>query len=99
VLPDGIFFIPKIPTWVYFRGSWNVKCWSILSSFGVCYGNLVYFIAVWYIWWSFDIFFPDLVYLTKNNLAALVGSRAYTAKKKLKWRFLSKTKIAVFTKN
>jgi hypothetical protein len=32
-------FIPKIPVWVHFGGSWNRKCWYILSTFGIFYGH------------------------------------------------------------
>jgi hypothetical protein len=47
---------------VYFK-----TVWSILLSFEIFYGHLVYFMYVW----SFGIFFPDLVFGTKNNLATL----------------------------
>jgi hypothetical protein len=29
--------------------------------------------AIWYILWSFDIFFTVLVFCTKKNLATLMG--------------------------
>jgi hypothetical protein len=29
-LPDGLFFVPRIPIWVNFGGPWNGKCWYIL---------------------------------------------------------------------
>jgi hypothetical protein len=34
-------------------------------------GYLVFFLAIWYIQWSFGIVFPVLVYCTKKNLATL----------------------------
>jgi hypothetical protein len=36
------------------------------------YGHLVYFVANWYILWSFGILFPVLVCCEKNYLATLV---------------------------
>jgi hypothetical protein len=42
-------FIPKIPIWVFFGGPWTGKCCHILWPFGIFYGNLVHFMAVWYI--------------------------------------------------
>jgi hypothetical protein len=38
--------------------------WSILRSFAIFYGHLVYFVVIWYI-------FPHLVFCTKTNLATL----------------------------
>jgi hypothetical protein len=38
---------------------------------GIFYGNLVYFMAIWYILWSFGIFSPVLVCCTKEHLATL----------------------------
>jgi hypothetical protein len=29
-------------------------------------------VAIWYIWWQFGIFFPDLVCCAKKNLATLL---------------------------
>jgi hypothetical protein len=34
-------FMPKIPIWVYFGGSWNGKCWYILWQFGIFYDLLL----------------------------------------------------------
>jgi hypothetical protein len=42
--------------------------WCILRPFGICYGHLVYLVAIWYI-------FPALVCCIENNLATL-GLRA-----------------------
>jgi hypothetical protein len=39
-------FKPKIQIWVNFRGSCNGRCWYILWSFGIFYGNTVYFMAI-----------------------------------------------------
>jgi hypothetical protein len=33
-----------------------------LWRFGIFYGDLVYFMAIWYILWRFGIFYGDLVY-------------------------------------
>jgi hypothetical protein len=68
---------------VYFRTKKNpslVKFWMVLEwkmlvflePFCLLYGQMVYFIAVWYILWSIGIFLPALVYCTKKNLATLV---------------------------
>jgi hypothetical protein len=40
-------FKPKI--WVNFGGPCNGRYWYILWPFGLFYGNLVYFVAIWYI--------------------------------------------------
>jgi hypothetical protein len=40
--------IPKIPIWVNFGGPWNGKCWYVFWPFGIFYGHLVQFMAVWY---------------------------------------------------
>jgi hypothetical protein len=40
-------FKPKIPIWENFRGPWNAKGWYILWKFGIYYGNLVHFMAMW----------------------------------------------------
>jgi hypothetical protein len=46
-LPDGIhIFKPKIPIWANFGGRWNEKCYNILWLCGICYGHLVYFMAI-----------------------------------------------------
>jgi hypothetical protein len=44
--------ITKIPTLVYFCN----------ENVGICYGNLVYFMVIWYILCSFGIFYGHLVY-------------------------------------
>jgi hypothetical protein len=43
-------FKPKIPIWVKFGGCCDVIFWYILWPFGLClcYGHLVYFVAIWY---------------------------------------------------
>jgi hypothetical protein len=40
-------FKPKIPNLVIFGGPQNGNYWNILWSFGIFYGHLVYFIAIW----------------------------------------------------
>jgi hypothetical protein len=51
-------FKPKIPIWVNFGGSCNGRCWhvygywvhfTVLRSFVIFYGHLVYFVVIWYI--------------------------------------------------
>jgi hypothetical protein len=46
--------------------------------FGLFYGYFVYFVAIWYILWLFDMFFPVLVCCTKKNLATLAQGTAAT---------------------
>jgi hypothetical protein len=36
-----VYFIPKIPIWVYFRGPWD-------GNVGIFYDHLEYFTAIWY---------------------------------------------------
>jgi hypothetical protein len=40
-------------------------------SLGKFYGQMVYFMVIWHIRWSFGIFFPVLVCCTEKNLATL----------------------------
>jgi hypothetical protein len=47
-----------------------------MKNVGIFYGNLVYFVAIWYILWSFWYIFPVLVICTKKNLATLEGGGA-----------------------
>jgi hypothetical protein len=42
-------FKPKISIWVNFVGPWNVKGWHTLWPFGIYYGHLKHFMAIWYI--------------------------------------------------
>jgi hypothetical protein len=53
-LPDSIF-LTKIPNWV------NTDC-LVKEEVGIFYGNLVYFMAVWYILCLFGIIYGHLVY-------------------------------------
>jgi hypothetical protein len=46
-------FKPKISIWVNFGGYWNERFWRVLEwkmllYFGLFYGHLVYFVAIWY---------------------------------------------------
>jgi hypothetical protein len=53
-----------------------LSIWYILWPFGIFYGHLVYFMAIWY-WYHFPslgIFFTPLVSCTKKNLATLPKS-------------------------
>jgi hypothetical protein len=53
-----------------------------MEDVGIFYGHLAYFTAIWYILWSFDIFYgyifgifsPLLVCCTKKNLATLCAT-------------------------
>jgi hypothetical protein len=49
-----------------------MSIWYILLPFGIFYCHLVYFIAIWYIFWFWYIF-PLLVFCSKKNLATLPG--------------------------
>jgi hypothetical protein len=51
-------FKPKIPIWVNFGGPCNGRCWYIICPFGLFHDYTVYFVAIWYILWLFDIYFP-----------------------------------------
>jgi hypothetical protein len=50
--------------------------WYTLWSFGIFYGNLVYFVVIWYILWSFCIFcghfgihiFPSWCFVTRKQV-------------------------------
>jgi hypothetical protein len=41
-----IIFKPNMPAWVNFGGPWNGKGLYILWPFEICYGQLVYFMAI-----------------------------------------------------
>jgi hypothetical protein len=49
-------FKPKIPIWVNFGGTWIGKCLYILWPLGISYGDLGYFMTIWYILYSFGTF-------------------------------------------
>jgi hypothetical protein len=64
-LPDGIFSNQKSQFGFILEG-------LALGDFGVFYGHLVYFAAIWYILWPFGIFFPFwYICCFKKNLATL----------------------------
>jgi hypothetical protein len=65
-LPD-VYFQTKIATWVHFGGSCNGRCWCTLWIFGLLYGHLIYFMAIWYILWSFGIF-PPFWYIVPREI-------------------------------
>jgi hypothetical protein len=54
----------KTKNWVHFGGSCNGRCWWAFWTFGLFYGHLVYFTAIWSILRPFDIFYGHLVYFT-----------------------------------
>jgi hypothetical protein len=72
-LPDGLFSNQKIPILVKFGGPWNGKCYYILWPFGILYGHLVQFMAL-YSLWSFGTFFRFWYVWTGKNLATLSQS-------------------------
>jgi hypothetical protein len=68
-------FKPKIPILGKLGEFWRVIAMEYLGMFLTillfyCYWK--YFMAIWYILWSFGIFFPILVFCTKKNLATQV---------------------------
>jgi hypothetical protein len=70
---------PKIPISVHFRRSCNRR-WLLklvfLLPFCLLYGQMIYILwPIWYIKWSFGIYFLILVYCVKKNLATLVHGR------------------------
>jgi hypothetical protein len=73
VLPDGIFFTPKIPIWVNFRKPFNGRWYFFLYPFCLLYGQMVYF-------WPFGTFCGILVHfsrfgmLYRENLATLLST-------------------------
>jgi hypothetical protein len=72
-LPDDIFSNQKKQIWVNFGGSFDGRCCHILWTFGILYDHLlyftaiyvIYFMAIWYILWQFGIFDGYLVYFVK----------------------------------
>jgi hypothetical protein len=70
-------FKPKISIWVKFGGPWNRKGWYVLRPFGILDGQLVYFMAIyfmaiWYIWWPIGIFYGQLVHIFYGHLVYLM---------------------------
>jgi hypothetical protein len=47
------------------------------------FGDLVYFVAIWYILWLFGIFFLFLLWRTKENLATLFPTRSQSYDREL----------------
>jgi hypothetical protein len=45
-----------MPIWINFVGSCDGRCRYILWTFGLFYGHLVYFVAIWYNVWLFGKF-------------------------------------------
>jgi hypothetical protein len=72
-------FIQKSVFEYIFGRNWNGKFWDILLPFGIFYGHLVLFTAIWYILLSFGYIFPVLVCCTKKNLAPLIADPSVTA--------------------
>jgi hypothetical protein len=54
-LPDGIFSNQK-SLFGYLPEGLAMEV--IVRPFGLFYGHLVYFVAIWYVFWLFGIFFP-----------------------------------------
>jgi hypothetical protein len=75
----------------------QLKMLVFLWTFCLLYGQMVYFMDIWYILWSLGTYiFPVLVYCTDKNLATLMKIRAMdtfsptkTLSKILNWRSLS----------
>jgi hypothetical protein len=44
-----------------------------MQDVSIFYGHFMYFMASWYILWSFGILFHTLVYCTKKNLSTPSG--------------------------
>jgi hypothetical protein len=72
-------FNQKLQSCVNFGGSCNGRCWYILLTFGLFYGNFVHFMDIWYILWL-------LVYIfrTKINLTTLVNTKLPSDRETLK---------------
>jgi hypothetical protein len=66
-LPDGIFSNQKYQFWQFFEG-------LAMEDVVTFNGQLVYFMAFWYILRLFTIYFPFLVCCAKKNLANLETS-------------------------
>jgi hypothetical protein len=64
-----VCFQTKDALWVNFGGSCNGKSWYILRPLGLFYGHWKYFIAIWYILWSFWYIFPrfGILYTEKSG--------------------------------
>jgi hypothetical protein len=58
--PDAVFSNQKLRIGVNFGGPWNGKGWP----FGIYYGHLEYFMAIWNILRPFRIFYSNLEYIT-----------------------------------
>jgi hypothetical protein len=72
-----VCFQTKNPIWVNFGGSHNGKSWYILRPFGLFFYHCKYFMAIWYILWSFGTFLPVLVCCTTKKLATLAWHALY----------------------
>jgi hypothetical protein len=73
-------FIPKLRIWVDFGGPWNGKCWHILLPIGIFYGNLIYFMVIWYNLWSFWYIFPCFGMMYQGKSGNPVGNLHRTSK-------------------
>jgi hypothetical protein len=76
-------FETKIPNLGNLGGSCNIRCCYILWPFGLFYGHLVYFIAIWYILLPFGIFCCHLVYPINFSLVYFPPILVYCTKKNL----------------
>jgi hypothetical protein len=72
-----VYFHTKIPNWVYFGGPWNGKWGVTLCRFGIFYGDLEYFIAIWNILWLFCDIWYVLVGLGMENGGYTFGHLEY----------------------
>jgi hypothetical protein len=83
-------FKPKIPIWINFGGSYNVRSWSILWPFGVFYWHLVYFSPFWCvaprkIWQPWSVHRWLCKAMACSVLRRCFTVRLSVSKKKLKW--------------
>jgi hypothetical protein len=69
-LPDGIFSNQKSNFWSILEGL-AMEDVGIFGPFCLFYGQMIHFMSIWYILWSFWYIFPVLVCCTEKNLATL----------------------------
>jgi hypothetical protein len=74
-MPDGIFSNQESHFRQIFGGFCNGRCWYVLRTFVLFYGDLIYFMTIWYFWGNLVYISPILVYCTVKNLATLHRSR------------------------
>jgi hypothetical protein len=87
-----------LPIWVHFWGPLRGNCCYILWPFGIFYGYLVYFIAIWYSLPSFGIVFPFFGGLNRKNIwqpcRALECHRCFAAVSAAGWPDWAKFRLS-----